>query len=268
MSTPITLHTHPAVDPAIHASPALWAPDVPITLLVLADLESPQQPPLHLYKAAAESLVDWQLQHRELAKPAHEMVVSRTALETFTQWYLVKERATLLDSTMQNTIDRTFTTLLAQLQAVQDMPVHGDFAPRQLKLTRPPELHFTAAPSTLSARGPVAYDIATLVRDPALVWDEAFVLDVTIRYWERARLSSLPVGDDFGDFYRTMEWASLYQQLTQMGQLAQSGEPQVPALLDYVCSTCARYIELKPFLRLLERIEGIAAPSGFAFGRV
>ena len=33
----------------------------------------------------------------------------------------------------------------------------------------------------------MTYDIASLMRDAFISWDEAFVLDVTIRYWEKAR---------------------------------------------------------------------------------
>ena len=39
-------------------------------------------------------------------------------------------------------------------------------------------------------------------------WDEEFCLDVTIRYWDKARKAGLPVGEDFGDFYRAWSgWA-------------------------------------------------------------
>lgn len=50
--------------------------------------------------------------------------------------------------------------------------------------------------------GPITYDIASLMRDAFLSWDEDFCLDITIRYWDKARKAGLPVGDDFGEFYR------------------------------------------------------------------
>jgi aminoglycoside/choline kinase family phosphotransferase len=56
--------------------------------------------------------------------------------------------------------------------------------------------------------GPITYDIASLMRDAFLSWDEDFVLDVTMRYWQKARKAGLPVGDDFGEFYRAWNgWA-------------------------------------------------------------
>jgi aminoglycoside/choline kinase family phosphotransferase len=41
-----------------------------------------------------------------------------------------------------------------------------------------------------------------------------------------------------------------------------------PRFIAYMRSTCARYRELAPLLRLIEKIEGIEVPSGYAFGRV
>jgi len=33
-------------------------------------------------------------------------------------------------------------------------------------------------------------------------------------------------------------------------------------------ATCSRYMELKPLLRLIERVEGIPVPTAFSFGRM
>ena len=46
--------------------------------------------------------------------------------------------------------------------------------------------------------GPVTYDIASLMRDAFMSWDEEFVLDITIRYWEQARKAGLM---DFEDWH-------------------------------------------------------------------
>jgi aminoglycoside/choline kinase family phosphotransferase len=40
-----------------------------------------------------------------------------------------------------------------------------------------------------------------------------------------------------------------------------------PRFIDYIRATCSRYMELKPLLRLVERIEGIAVPNAYSFGR-
>jgi aminoglycoside/choline kinase family phosphotransferase len=123
--------------------------------------------------------------------------------------------------------------------------------------------------------GPITYDIASLMRDAFLSWDEDFCLDVTVRYWQKARQAGLPVGDDFGTFYRAVEWMGLQRHLKVAGIFARltlrDGKPQyladTPRFIAYIRATCARYRELKPLLRLVDKIEGIEEPNVFGFGR-
>ena len=124
--------------------------------------------------------------------------------------------------------------------------------------------------------GPISYDIASLMRDAFVSWEEDFCLDVTVRYWQRARKAGLPVGDDFGDFYRAVEWMGLQRHIKIAGIFARltlrDGKPKyladTPRFIGYIRATCARYRELKPLLRLVERLEGIEPPQAFSFGRV
>jgi aminoglycoside/choline kinase family phosphotransferase len=124
--------------------------------------------------------------------------------------------------------------------------------------------------------GPITYDIASLMRDAFLSWEEDFCLDVTVRYWQKARKAGLPVGDDFGEFYRGVEWMGLQRHIKVAGIFARltlrDGKPHyladTPRFIQYMRSTCARYRELKPLLRLIEKIDGIEVPNAFAFGRV
>jgi aminoglycoside/choline kinase family phosphotransferase len=124
--------------------------------------------------------------------------------------------------------------------------------------------------------GPITYDIASLMRDAFLSWEEDFCLDITVRYWEQAREAGLPVGKDFGDFYRGVEWMGLQRHLKVAGIFARltlrDGKPQyladTPRFINYIRATCARYRELKPLLRLIEKVEGIEVRDAYAFGRV
>ena len=123
--------------------------------------------------------------------------------------------------------------------------------------------------------GPITYDIASLLRDAFLSWEEDFCLDITIRYWEKARKAGLPVGNDFGEFYKAVEWMGLQRHLKIAGLFARltlrDGKPvyltDTPRFIAYIRTTCARYMELKPLLRLVEKVEGIPVPNAYAFGR-
>ena len=40
--------------------------------------------------------------------------------------------------------------------------------------------------------GPISYDLVSLLRDAFIEWEEEFVLDLVIRYWEKHALPSCP----------------------------------------------------------------------------
>jgi aminoglycoside/choline kinase family phosphotransferase len=251
------------------------------TLLSLSSLAPRDEPPLRLYLAAVQTLIQWQLDAPAFERPqtnadADAMLMS---LQGFNQWYLARYRQCTLDAMQHKTLQSAFTELVRQVQDLPMVNVHGNFNPDQLVLASYPEPTF-AIPATESNRsGPVGCDIAALTRDPRLLWDEAFTLDVTIRYWDLARKAELPVGADFGTFYRGLEWTALARHLSALGELARHAVQSAstpdeetmtlaPALVALILTTCNRYIELKPLLRLIERIEGMEAPSGFVFGKI
>ena len=128
--------------------------------------------------------------------------------------------------------------------------------------------------------GPISYDIASLMRDAFLSWDEDFVIDVTVRYWEKARKAGLMDFEDwhsdFGAFYRAVEWMGLQRHLKVAGIFARltlrDGKPKyladTPRFVHYIRNTAHRYRALGPFLQLIDKVEGLEAASGYAFGRV
>jgi aminoglycoside/choline kinase family phosphotransferase len=159
--------------------------------------------------------------------------------------------------------------------------VHRDFMPRNLMVgaggvARVHDEKLGVLDFQDAVYGPITYDIASLMRDAFLSWEEDFCLDVTIRYWAKARKAGLPVGDDFGEFYRGVEWMGLQRHLKVAGIFARltlrDGKPQyladTPRFITYIRATCERYRELKPLLRLIESIEGIEVASGYSFGKI
>lgn len=250
-------------------------------------------PPLDLYLDAVETLIQWQLASREGVLPPYDRALLMREMELFPQWYVGEHRKFTPDAAQRKVFDSAFAAIATNNLAWPSVYVHRDFMPRNLMVREmAPTLSAGASslpptPSAPSATrlgvldfqdavyGPITYDIASLMRDAFLSWDEDFCLDVTIRYWERARKAGLPVGDDFGEFYRAVEWMGLQRHLKVAGIFARltlrDGKPQyladTPRFIAYMRATCERYMELKPLLRLIERIEGIPVPNAYAFGR-
>ena len=128
--------------------------------------------------------------------------------------------------------------------------------------------------------GPVTYDIASLMRDAFWSWDEEFVIEVTVRYWERARKAGLLNFDgwseDFGAFYRAVEWMGLQRHLKVAGIFARltlrDGKPKyladTPRFIAYIRHAANRYRELGMLEKLIDSIEGTSPQIGFAYGRM
>jgi aminoglycoside/choline kinase family phosphotransferase len=259
--------------------------DEPNGFLLLTDLGSHTMmqvidpvaaPPLDLYMNAVDVLVQWQLASKPGVLPPYDNALLRRELELFAQWYVAQHRNITLDTAQRATLDAAFDCIVQNNLSWPSVYVHRDFMPRNLMAP-------TLATATLgvldfqdAVYGPITYDIASLMRDAFLSWEEDFCLDVTIRYWQKARQAGLPVGDDFGEFYRGVEWMGLQRHLKVTGIFARltlrDGKPHyladTPRFIGYMRATCARYGELKPLLRLIEKIDGIEVPNAFAFGRV
>jgi hypothetical protein len=244
------------------------------TMMQVIDREQPQAN-LALYLQAVDVLIAWQKASKPGVLPPYDETLLRRELELFPEWYLARHRGVSLEGDLRRTLDEAFKVIIAQNLAWPSVYVHRDFMPRNLMASEA-----SAALGVLDFQdavyGPITYDIASLMRDAFLSWEEDFVLDITIRYWEKARAAGLPVGDDFGEFYRGVEWMGLQRHLKVAGIFARltlrDGKPQyladAPRFIRYIRATCARYRELKPLLRLIDQVEGAPDESGFAFGRV
>ena len=226
---------------------------------------------LPLYLQAVDALIAWQLSSKPNVLPPYDDALLNRELALFPDWYITQHKGMAIDEAMRFTLDNTFKQIIATNLVQPSVFVHRDFMPRNLMVgERLGVLDFQDA-----VYGPITYDIASLMRDAFLSWEEDFCLDVTIRYWEKARKAGLPVGNDFGEFYRGVEWMGLQRHLKVAGIFARltlrDGKPQyladTPRFINYIRSTCARYRELKPLLRLVDKLEGIVEPDIFGFGR-
>jgi len=220
-----------------------------------------------------DALIAWQLSSKPDVLPPYDEALLRRELALFPDWYITRHKGVVIDEAMRKTLDKAFDQIISQNLSWPSVFVHRDFMPRNLMVSGPDALGVLDFQDAVY--GPVTYDIASLMRDAFLSWEEDFCLDVTIRYWEKARKAGLPVGDDFGEFYRGVEWMGLQRHLKVAGIFARltlrDGKPQyladTPRFINYIRTTCARYRELKPLLRLVDKIEGIEEPNIFGFGR-
>ena len=245
------------------------------TMIEVVDREDPHANQ-GLYLRAVEALVAWQAASRPGVLPAYDEALLTRKLSLFPDWYLTQHRGVAIDETMRRTLDEQFRLIVSRNLASPSVYVHRDFMPRNLMMPRDPaEPRLGVLDFQDAVYGPITYDIASLMRDAFLSWDEEFVLDITIRYWQRAQKAGLPVDPDFGEFWRAVEWMGLQRHLKVAGIFARltlrDGKPKyladAPRFIAYIRATARRYRELTPLLRLVDQVEGIQDVSGFVIGR-
>ena len=255
------------------------------TLLDVLDLDNPQanQP---RYMDALAALLPWQAGSREGVLPVYDEALLRRELQLFPDWYLGQHKQFVMSDAQTQVLNKAFNSIVTRNLAAPKVWVHRDFMPRNL-MVPPNGFSPPTAAQALgvldfqdAVYGPITYDIASLMRDAFVTWEEDFVLEVTVRYWERARKLGLmdfeDWSQDFGAFYRAVEWMGLQRHLKILGIFARltlrDGKPKyladTPRFIHYVRNTANRYRELGPFLKLIDEVENLQAASGFAYGRM
>jgi aminoglycoside/choline kinase family phosphotransferase len=223
-----------------------------------------------LMLAAIDALLRWQLASRPGTLPPYDRALLARELALFADWYVARHRGLALADGQRAVLDDAGRLLIDAALAQPAVYVHRDYMPRNLMVSQP-------GPGILDFQdavlGPISYDLVSLLRDAFISWDEERVLDWAIRYWERARQSALPVGDDFAEFYRAFEWMGLQRHLKVLGIFARinyrDGKPHyladTPRFVGYARTVARRYRPLLPLARLLDEVEGVEARAGHTF---
>jgi aminoglycoside/choline kinase family phosphotransferase len=227
-----------------------------------------------LYAEALESLMKIQQASEPGVLPEFDRAFILREMNLFPEWFIGKHLGATLTDVQETQLNKVFEAITANILSQQQVFMHRDYHSRNLmhvndgSLPNPGILDFQDA-----VFGPITYDIASLLRDAYIQWDEELVLDWVIRYWQRAKQLGLPVNPDIDAFYRDFEFMALQRHLKILGLFARlnyrDGKSlymgDLPTVLDYVRKTANRYTELKPLVRLLDALENKAPQVGYTF---
>ena len=205
------------------------------------------------------------------ALPRYDEALLRREITLFPDWYLDRHCNAALSKDEKNALERVYATLIASALAQPTVLVHRDYMPRNLMVT--PERNPGVLDYQDAVIGPITYDVASLMRDAFLSWEEPQIIDWVVRYWDQAKKAGLPVRADFSEFYREMEWMGLQRHLKVLGIFARinyrDGKPKyladTPRFVAYVRHVAKRYQAFAALLRLFDRLEGNAAKVGYTF---
>lgn len=277
-NVPAFIHVDGLLREAGVTVPAIVARDVERGFLLLSDLGTTtylqrldaDNAPV-MYANALDALLKFQLASRPGVLPEFDRAFVLRELNLFPEWYVGRHLGIAMGAQQQAQLDQVFDAICANVLAQQQVYMHRDYHSRNLMYLEqgnPGVLDFQDA-----VWGPVTYDLASLLRDAYIQWDEEQVLDWAVRYWQSAKKLGLPVNPDIDGFYRDFEFMGLQRHLKILGIFCRlnyrDGKTiymgDLPTVLDYVRKTANRYKELKPLLRLLDTFEEKAPQVGYTF---
>jgi aminoglycoside/choline kinase family phosphotransferase len=226
-----------------------------------------------LMRDAIAALVQWQCRMPVENLPAYDEALLARELALFPDWCVQHEFGRTWSDDEQACWQRICRLLIDSALAQPQVVVHRDWMPRNLMVAEPNPgiLDFQDA-----VRGPVSYDVASLLRDAFISWDEEREIDWAVRYWSEARRAGVPLGEgfsaDFGEFWRALEWMGLQRHLKVLGIFCRlkhrdgkaAYAEDLPRFFAYATKVATRYAPLRPLLTLLEPLSGIRPTTAFS----
>lgn len=269
-----------AIDRCLEAAgvpvPHIHAENLPDGFLLLSDLGNTtllqvleQNSQARLYDQATSALVTIQ-QADAQGLPPYDHALLHRELMLFPDWYVSQHLQTRLSDAQTASLHSVFEAILANNLAQPQVFVHRDYHSRNLMVT---DTGLSVIDFQDAVKGPITYDLVSLMKDAYIAWDEEIVLDHCVRYWEKARQAGLPIHADFADFYQDFEWMGVQRHIKVLGIFARlchrDGKTayvnDMPMVMNYLRKTCVRYAALHPLLNLLDALEGTTTEAAYTF---
>jgi hypothetical protein len=190
-------------------------------------------------------LYDYQSLHREM--------------DLFTDWLLDKHLNLSLSTIEQANLAICFELLSSSALPQPQVFVHRDYHSRNLMIVpnhNPGILDFQDA-----VKGPITYDLVSLLRDCYISWPLAQVRGWALRHYTQMQPTGILKDVDESKFLRWFDWMGIQRHLKASGIFARlyhrDGKTNylkdIPRTLGYIVEVSANYPELAPLYKLVEQ---------------
>jgi N-acetylmuramate 1-kinase len=213
-----------------------------------------------LYTAAIKTLITMQ----EYLTPSLEQLPSFDKqfifleLNLFSQWFLGLYLAIELTSKEERLIQETFTWLSKEICQQPQVFVHRDYHSRNImRLPNDQEIALGIIDFQDAMRGPVTYDLVSLLKDCYIQWPREQVMSWLSDFHRQA-----PSAKQYSlqDFSRAFDLCGLQRHLKILGIFSRlylrDKKPKylqdLPLTLHYVMDCLESYEELKPFYQFMQ----------------
>jgi aminoglycoside/choline kinase family phosphotransferase len=224
-----------------------------------------------LYADALDALLTMQTRIDPEGLPQYGEALLATELELLPTWFLQRHLGITIECDEWDVVELAFRLLIDNALAQPQVFVHRDYHSRNLLVV--PGHNPGIVDLQDAVRGPITYDLVSLLRDCYITWEDA-----RVRGWSgshRRRLveaGALDARIDSAHWQRWFDLVGLQRHLKVLGIFCRlwyrDGKRRyladLPRVWHYVRSVAWDYPELQDFLRLLERWVGerdLTAPS-------
>ncbi|HEX8755123.1 MAG TPA: phosphotransferase [Steroidobacteraceae bacterium] len=249
--------------------PHVYEADVPRGFVLLEDLGSTHylarlgagDDPQRLYGDALQALAEIQLRGTAAAAalPPYDRAPLARELALMPEWFLDRHLALELAAAEREMIVAAFEFLIGEALSQPEVFVHRDYHSRNLMVLaerNPGVLDFQDA-----LRGPIGYDLVSLLKDCYISWPRERVLEWVSGYRSLLQSRGGRVGGSPAQFVRWFDLIGAQRHIKVLGIFARlwyrDGKPgylrDLPLTLDYVRETCRLYPELAALSEFLER---------------
>lgn len=212
-----------------------------------------------LYRDAITALCQLQsIDADDCPVAAYDRALLTREMTLFSEWLLGKHLKIQLDREQKNAWQAIQQVLIENALEQPQVFVHRDYHSRNLMSTvrhNPGIIDFQDA-----VRGPISYDLVSLLRDCYIAWPDA-----DIERWIDFYLAQQSTDAQFtrGEFQRWFDLMGVQRHLKASGIFARlhhrDGKSaylaDIPRTLAYIAPVCARYAELAPLRGLIDRVE-------------
>jgi len=212
-----------------------------------------------LYADAIAALLQMQLRINPDDLPAYDAALLNQELELFPEWFLGKLLGIELTDSQQDRWQFTKQTLVANALEQPQVFVHRDYHSRNLmKLSQsnPGILDFQGA-----LKGPLTYDLVSLLRDCYIAWPPARVDQLALDYYELLRVNEL-VDVEATQFMRWFNLMGIQRHLKAIGIFSRlkirDGKlgylKDVPRTLEYVFHASSEEMSMLGLFSMIDQL--------------
>jgi N-acetylmuramate 1-kinase len=188
--------------------------------------------------------------------PPYSASLLRQELNLFREWYLQRHLGIAIGAAL----DKVFALLIASALEQPQVPIHRDYHSRNLMVTAqvsPGILDFQDA-----VKGPVTYDLVSLLRDCYIAWPCKTVHAWLYAYRQAAMRRGIAVGPNEQEFLRWFDWMGVQRHLKASGIFARlyyrDGKAgylkEIPRTLKYLRTISSQYGELAELAKVLQAL--------------